>query len=396
VRTSSLDAGGLTRLFVQRWRKTASTPPLFLKRYSVGDQRTNERRVERFFRELPSSAGTYEALGESDRAAVRARARIAIARALLPAPDRDINKFFEACEESAGAFVSQARAFDRTISRADLHQALRNLWVFNSIQWYLAHPVGLTPSSFAYSLLYPFTDNWLDGVGRSPVEKAAFLRWLTLRLQGRAGEEDQVREVSRLIGMVEEEFPRERFPDVHESLLAIHRAQQESLRLHERVLDCSEEILLPLTVRKGGASVVVDGFIVSGELPQGIQEALFGYGVLLQLIDDFQDLEEDLQKGHSTPVSRAAAEGSLEGVTSRLFHFTHEVVRLLESSRPGAEWMLGQVIEESCNALMLEAAARHSTLFSAEYLSLIEERSPERLPFLATMRERFRERFDLL
>jgi hypothetical protein len=99
--------------------------------------------------------------------------------------------------------------------------------------------------------------------------------------------------LGRLIRMIEEEYPRPIFPDVHASLRAIHRAQIESLRLHDAPDHDYESELLPLTITKGGTSVLADGYLVTGDLSSSHAEAVFGYGVLLQLIDDLQDVDED-------------------------------------------------------------------------------------------------------
>ena len=70
--------------------------------------------------------------------------------------------YFEMSEKVTRRFIQDAKIFDHSLSQDDIHQALRNLWVFNSIQMIAGKDIDLTPSSFAYSLLYPYTDNGLD------------------------------------------------------------------------------------------------------------------------------------------------------------------------------------------------------------------------------------------
>jgi hypothetical protein len=92
--------------------------------------------------------------------------------------------FGDAFFESSVAFARQARAFDPSLSLDNLWQAMRNVWIGNNLQTLLGRPVALTPGLFAYSLLYPVTDNLLDGPDLSPHEKRAFNARLGRRLSG--------------------------------------------------------------------------------------------------------------------------------------------------------------------------------------------------------------------
>ena len=55
-----------------------------------------------------------------------------------------------------------ARQFDPTLGMADIIQACRNAWTACGLQPLLGIPMGLTPSILGYSLLYPYSDNYLD------------------------------------------------------------------------------------------------------------------------------------------------------------------------------------------------------------------------------------------
>ena len=62
----------------------------------------------------------------------------------------------------------------RRLRLDDLWQALRNVWIGNNLQMLLRRPVRLTRGLFAYSMLYPVTDNLLDAPDRSSDDKRAF------------------------------------------------------------------------------------------------------------------------------------------------------------------------------------------------------------------------------
>jgi hypothetical protein len=81
-------------------------------------------------------------------------------------------------------FARQARQFDPDISAADIYQAGRNAWSMNLMQYLMGLPVEVTPAVLAYSLLYPYSDNYLDDPGIPVKEKTGFSRAFERRLEG--------------------------------------------------------------------------------------------------------------------------------------------------------------------------------------------------------------------
>ena len=134
----------------------------------------------------------------------------------------------------------------------------------------------------------------------------------------------------------------------------------------------------------------MDGYLVGGSLGTDDLFAFFGYGVVLQFIDDFQDIAEDTASGHSSMFTRGSGERPLDELAGRLLSFTCETVRLLD--RPGREGggALSGLIEGSCVFLILEAAARYRHLFTAPYLETLEAFSPLRFTYLAGLHDRVR------
>jgi hypothetical protein len=380
----------LTGRYLRLWAETYADMPGFERRFSPRQKEVHQEEVERAFPKTPPSLEKYEGLDEAARARLRRRIRTLVATLLSRSGNGVPHHYIDESERATDAFIRKAREFDPSVREGDVHQALRNLWVFNSIQVYLGRPVSLTPSSFAYSLLYPYTDNWLDTDEHTAEGKRAFVGWLEKRIQGVHPEEGDGGwgNHSKLLQMIEGEYPREAFPDVYRSLLAIHIAQRKSLLLHRPATDASEEDLLSLTVAKGGTSVLADGFLVSGRLEPSEQDALFGYGVLLQLIDDLHDVDEDMVAGHSTPFSRAAGKERLDWITNRLFNFSRPITGALNEKPAIREGRFGGFIEQSITAFIMEAVARHQTLYSDAYLSAIEDFSPLQLSYFGAIRGR--------
>lgn len=48
------------------------------------------------------------------------------------------------------------------VTTKDILQASRNAWTARALQMLLGRDMGLTPAIFAYSMFYPYADNYLD------------------------------------------------------------------------------------------------------------------------------------------------------------------------------------------------------------------------------------------
>ena len=279
--------------------------------------------------------------------------------------------FSDAYFDATAEFARRARAFDAELPIHDLSQALRNVWIMHLGQLLLGLELRFTWPIFAYSLLYPFTDNFLDDPGLGREAKRRFCDRLERRLAGDRllPASTHERSVFRLVGRIEESFPRQRHGDVYRSLLAIHRAQTRSLAQDGEAL--CEARILELSVAKGGASVLADGYLVAGGLSPEEVDFFFGYGVFLQLADDLQDVAEDLRVGHQTLFSQRAARGPLDGLTDRLVHFLDGVLRC-ERFAAGRYRVLKSLIRQSCVQLIVQSAAQQPRFFSRPYLRRLQ------------------------
>jgi hypothetical protein len=312
-----------------------------------------------------------------------------------PSGYRDLlfaDEFFVATQE----FARQARAFDSGIALEDIGQALRNVWIMNSLQMLHELPVGFSPAVFAYSMLYPYTDNYLDDPGACGAAKEAFCRDLGRRLAGDAVavRDARQREIFRLIEQIEGQFPRDAFPEVYLSLLAIHRGQVESLTQQGRAQLPYESDLLGISVEKGGASVLADAYLIAGRLTREEADFAFGYGVFLQLLDDLQDAAADRQANHMTVFSVTAGRWPLDRLASRLLAYTR---RVLHSSPRFAGPRLAAVrdlIERNCTFLLVAAVADNQELFNRSYVRALEAQWPLDLGTLRKLKKRGQKRFE--
>jgi hypothetical protein len=277
-----------------------------------------------------------------------------------------------------------ARTFDPALRRDDIIQACRNAWTACGLQMLLGAPIKLTPSILAYSLLYPYSDNLLDGTDCLVAEKIAFSRRFRLFLDGRtvAITNRYEARIQKLIELIEAEYSRDQYPSVYDCLLLIHRAQEQSLHQLSRTSNLQPKEILRLTCQKGGTSVLADACLVRGSLTMQESRFAFNWGVLLQLGDDLQDLAQDIRNQSATVFTRAAISGMpLDSLAVQLLNYGDSVATQMEHL-PHASVMLKHLLTFSWRSLIIGAIAGSRQFFSARFLQEAERLSPFRFQFL--------------
>jgi len=340
---------------------------------------SNERAARRLVDALAAEV-EHVPDGERERQAWRERVRERLQafgeeRLSWPAGYRRL-LFADAFFSATVAFAREARAFDPGLPVESLGQALRNVWIGNSLQMRLGLPVALGPGLFAYSMLYPLTDNLLDDPAFDGRAKRAFNDRFGRRLAGRPVRPEGASEaaVFELVLRIEKQFPRGVFPDVHESLLAIHCGQVRSLGQQDDPRLSDPEIVA-ISFEKGGSSVLADVYLVAGEAGPGDERFAFGYGTFLQLLDDLQDVAADLEAGHQTIFTRAARRGVLDEPAARLGSF---IDRILDAE-PVTGLEAGDrrdLIRRNCRALLVGAIAEQPQRFSRRFRHGLERQWP--------------------
>jgi hypothetical protein len=271
----------------------------------------------------------------------------------------------------------------------------------------MGQPMRLTPSIFAYSMLYPYTDNYLDDPSTSLAAKLAFSGRFRQRLEGHAitALNEQEATIWRLVEIIEEEYPRNAWPEVYARLLAIHEAQENSVRMLRFGSSPENVDILRLSFEKGGTSVAADACLVAGSLSPEEARVAFGWGVLLQLEDDLQDLQQDLREGNRTIFTQAVVDArscawssaSLDELTTRMLHFGSRVMRQIErmpTNRPSLRGTalnhrpLKEMIRMSCSLLPVWSAGHSARHFTCDYLAHLESHSPFRFAALAKRRKK--------
>jgi hypothetical protein len=294
--------------------------------------------------------------------------------------------FIEVSEE----FARTARQFDPAISDEDIYQASRNVMTMNFLQLLLNLPVKLTPAIFAYSMLYPYTDNYIDDPGISASAKANFNQRFRQRLAGEPVQPANKHEetICALVAMIEKQFERSRYPQVYGSLLAIHDAQTKSLRLMKKDASPYEADVLEITFEKGGTSVLADGYLVAGSVTPQQAEFMFGYGAFTQLMDDLEDVQIDAEAGLMTVFSQTGRAWRLDGVTNRALDFGHRVFQSIHCFSAPDLQPLKDLLLDCIDPLMVDTVGRAKQYYSKEYLREIEKHLPFRFAPLAKQRQK--------
>jgi hypothetical protein len=383
----------LCRDFKRLWDSAPAEMPSLGPRVSRTRQWATARDAARLIDELVAEIGRVSGCSDEwsgRRAALRRRIeRFGHERLEWPDGYRRL-LVDEAFYDSTLAFFREAKAFDPRFAVDDLWQALRNVWVGNSLQLLLDRPIALRPALFAYSMLYPVTDNLLDDPGISSARKRCFNERFGARLAGcpvlPSGDEREL-QAERLVEGIESDFPRAKFPLVYASLLAIHENQCRSLTQQGGMRLSSAE-LLDISIAKGGTSVLADLFLIGGTALEPEMRFAFGYGVALQLLDDLQDLESDLAAGHETIFTRAARHRNVDESTARLASFIDglfEVCGGFDEPRYGDR---KDLIRRHCRALLVDSVSVHERRFSRAFRKCIASKWPGSLRAHRRLRRR--------
>ena len=129
--------------------------------------------------------------------------------------------------------------------------------------------------------------------------------------------------------------------------------------------------------------------MAGGQLSADEEEFAFGWGVLLQLGDDLQDVAEDLSRGTATLFSESAGREPLDDLTNRVFQFSGHVFAGLRAFEKPGLGPLKQLIRRSATILLTTAAGGAARFYTSGYLRDLERHSPLRFGFLREQRERF-------
>jgi len=364
---------------------------------SLAEKIRNEKRIERFRKNLFKTLKQVSDNADQKILKIQILNQIKDMESSLSSYDTSLIDFF--IENGYGniteKFISQVKEFDAHVDVYDIFQAIRNVWIMNSIQLLYDMEVKLTPSIFAYSMLYPYSDNYLDDSNISIIDKMEFNNRFRCWLMGETEYplNNREQQIYNLVKMIEEEFDREIYPEVFESLLAIHKAQEQSLMQQKEDTLPYERDILGISFEKGGTSVLADAYLVRGNLEVTEASFMFCYGIILQIIDDLQDLEEDSKNKHMTLFSQLQNRYELDRLINKLINLINNFFDKEDIYISNKAITLKKVIRDCSYIMIFEAVSKNKGYFSKEYINRIESQSLVRLSYLKKVKKKFQRTF---
>jgi hypothetical protein len=371
------------------WENSSDDFPHFPKQYDKAEKHLREAQFEQIQQQMQAfqkKANVRKLKGTKPESVFFPMFRTFLQNVFDFEPDQLSIILSDQFKHVSRDFFYAARKFGPELTPENIYQGLRNVWIMNGLQLMLEKPVEITPSVFAYSMIYPYSDNLLDDPAISAVEKRDFSFRFYKRLKG----EDVIPEsfiesqLYKLVGMIESQYDRNEFSEVYESLLAIHRAQTESLKL-VKAESLNQSELLSICFEKGGTSVLADGYLVAGKLTKNQERALIGYGIYLQLLDDIQDAKEDAEAETTTACSKLTGE-PMERFVNRTIIFGRTALEEMKSFGLNENNVFLNLMNKSIETMIIESVGLNNAGYSPQYLSFLEKYSPLHFDFVREKR----------
>lgn len=278
-----------------------------------------------------------------------------------------ILSFYEELE----AFLALARSFAPELKMDGIGQAIRNYIVYAMFVELAGGTAGLNPAAFGYSMLYPFTDNYIDSTEISYREKQDYNRLIRETIGGRAVKPlpGHQQKTCELLWMIESKYPRNEDDSIYTLLQMMQDAQEQSLRQQNRTEHLPESERLDISIYKGGLSVLIDRCFVDRELSQEDLLFYFGFGFFLQLADDLQDIGEDIGNGHQTLMTLDVGFEACEKNVNKLFWFVWRITGEYTTENEAFK----RFVLENCFMLLSTSVLGSKEYFSPEYVERLQK-----------------------
>lgn len=378
-----------------RWYECPDTFPEFLTEVSEPARRMNENFIEKQMAQLQKLLKSYRNPLTIRYFWKRKWERL-IHRMLMDEPVLGIAQALSAktigeMRQEFARFIKAATGFDKAISMEEIGQAARNYLVYDVFTEIHEQVHNMMPAIFGYSMLYPYTDNYIDDPACSREQKHAYNRMIADRLLGK-----QVRvtdpywvKTCKLLDHVTGYYEGDARKDIQNGLLLMLEAQHLSLSQTQKdgAAPLTADEIFHISAYKGGISVLVDRFYVPKEISKEDFIFYLRYGFFLQLTDDLQDITEDRNTGRQTLFTRAASVCcvTLEQTLNRLFHYLHETMK----SYSFADEKLEDFMENSCYLLLIYSAWMSRENFEPDYIGQFEPFLPLSFSFIEARKDTF-------
>ncbi len=282
-------------------------------------------------------------------------------------------------------FINRVRTDAPALSFEDMGQAVRNYTVYLMFKEIHQDTSDFSRACYGYSMLYPFTDNYIDNTACTKEEKARYNSLIRDYLKGEAAASTSEHDDKTLyfLSAAKESCKEEAPCPVTELLLMMLDAQEKSLEQQSKDNSLDYEKRLFISLYKGGISVLIDRFFVKERITEEDMIFYLGFGFFLQLADDLQDIREDSEKGHQTLFTINTHPAEEEKTVNKLLFFVTDLC----NSFPTDNKSFLEFVLMNCYQLILMGVQGSREYFSKEYVTHMEQCFPVTFSFLETMPE---------
>lgn len=277
-------------------------------------------------------------------------------------------------------FLQHVRSFAPELSIDGIGQAIRNYIVYAMFVELHHIDHSFNNACFGYSMLYPFTDNYIDSNEYSDIEKKQYNQIIRDKIQNKEvhPKSTHQQKTCELLQIIESDYSRETNPTIYTLLLMMLEAQENSLLQQSKNSILSANERLDISLYKGSISVLIDGYLVKKELTENDLLFYLEFGFFLQLADDLRDIKEDSIKGNQTIFTIDYQFEEQEKIVNKMLHFVHGI---MYSYHPDND-LFKEFILSNCYQLIYSSVTESREFFSNDYLNNLEQYLPVTCSFL--------------
>lgn len=400
--------GRLLTKVKEAWEASADTLPDFIQAVEEKERKENEKRImqslcrvneqidsfPRFFWQVFGRKKWKRDTETLLKDILRTETLLDIEKTM---PGESLDNFWRETKR----FLQNIRKFDESMQIEDMGQAIRNYLVYAIFLELNGLEQKCKPSIFGYSMLYPYTDNFIDSQEITAEEKKHYNKLIADKLKGDKFEAQSRHEekTAELLAGIEKDYAR---PDeIYQGLLYMLEAQRNSLRQPDGGVTMDEDEILNISIYKGGLSVLIDRYFIDKSFGERDMYFYYGFGFLLQLCDDLQDISQDGEEGSRTVFTICTKREEIVKKVNKLMHFTRKLFEDCEAYREEFK----EFLLRNCYLLILFSAEGSSAHMTDEWIGWEKCRIPVAGDFmnkiktslsLTDNREQFNEVLDVL
>ena len=282
-------------------------------------------------------------------------------------------------------FLRQVRKFAPELSFEDIGQAIRNYVVYVMFKEINLIQTGFSMAGFGYSMLYPFTDNYIDSINYSSSDKVIYNQIIRDKIEGKEVFPKSIhhRKTCDLLQAIASDYSNDQSSHVSKLLLMMLEAQEKSIIQQKQDMILTHEERLDITIEKGGISVLIDRFLINKECTKDDLIFYLGVGFFLQLADDLQDIKSDYMQGYQTVFTDDLNSEHEEKLVHKMLYFIHDIMVSYQADNDHFK----NFILSNCYQLIYTSVIGSKEFFSDEFLDKIGKRLPVSYTFYEQWRK---------